>query len=105
MVPFGCFPTGYEIEDGFGVTERVLRVIERIVENLKSFKDANNLFRGDYIIMSGYLMVNENKFIKCAYLNNQHQDKNKDQSSVKIGDIKRSTKSSDQGISTNNRSQ
>jgi len=50
MVPFWCFPTGYEIEDGLGVTERILRVIERIVENL----------------------------------NNQHQDKNKDQSGVKI---------------------
>ena len=50
MVPFWCFPTGYEIEDGLGVTERILRVIERIVENLESFKDANDLFRGDYII-------------------------------------------------------
>lgn len=89
MVPFWCFPTGYEIEDGLGVTERILRVIERIVENLESFKDANDLFRGDYIIRillysSPYFIVDESKFIKCTYLNNQHQDKNKDQSRVKI---------------------
>ena len=82
MVSFWCFPAGYEIEDGFGVTERILRVIERIVENLESFKDANNLFRGDYIIR--YLLTYESKFIKRAYLNNQHQDKNEDQSSIKI---------------------
>ena len=49
MVPFWCFPTGYEIEDGLGVAERILRVIERIVENLELFKDANDLFWGDYI--------------------------------------------------------
>ena len=50
MVAFRGLPTGYEIEDGLGVAERILRVIERIVENLESFKDANDLFRGDYII-------------------------------------------------------
>ena len=50
MVPFWRFPAGYEIEDGFGVTKRILRVIERIVENLGSFKDANDLFLADYII-------------------------------------------------------
>ena len=50
MVSFRCFQAGYEIEDGFGVTERILRVIERIVENLESFKDGKYLFLGDYII-------------------------------------------------------
>ena len=50
-------------------------------------------------------MANESKFIKRAYLNNQHQDKNKDQSRVKIWDIKRSAQASNQGISTDNRSQ
>ena len=42
MVAFRGLPTGYEIEDGFGVTKRILRVIERIVENLESFKDVND---------------------------------------------------------------
>ena len=57
MVAFWCFPTGYEIEDGFGVTERILRVIGRIVENLESFKDAIDLFRGDYIIRILFLLL------------------------------------------------
>ena len=57
MVPFWCFPTGYEIEDGFGVTERILRVIERIVENLESFKDGKYLFLGDYIIRILFLLL------------------------------------------------
>ena len=60
MVAFRCFPAGYEIEDGFGVTERILRVIERIVENLESFKDVNDLFLGDYLYhLNLYLIVNE----------------------------------------------
>ena len=50
-------------------------------------------------------MADEGKFIKRAYLNNQHQDKNEDQSSVKIWNIKRSAESSDQRIATDNRSQ
>ena len=61
MVPFWCFPAGYEIEDGFGVTKRILRVIERIVENLESFKDVNDLFLEDYLyhLNLSYLIVNE----------------------------------------------
>ena len=65
MVPFWCFPTGYEIEDGFGVTKGIFRVIEGIIENLESFKDVNDLFLRDYLyhlnlnFLSPYLIVDE----------------------------------------------
>ena len=48
MVAFRGLPTGYEIEDGLGVTKGIFRVIEGIIENLESFKDVNDLFLGDY---------------------------------------------------------
>ena len=61
MVPFWCLPTGYEIEDGLGVTKGIFRVIEGIIENLESFKDVNDLFLEDYLyhLNSFYLIVDE----------------------------------------------
>jgi hypothetical protein len=49
MVAFRGLPTGYEIVDGLGVTERIFRVIEGIIENLESFKGVNDSFLGDYL--------------------------------------------------------
>ena len=43
MVAFRGLPTGYEIEDGLGVTKGIFRVIEGIIENLESFKDVIDL--------------------------------------------------------------
>lgn len=61
MVAFRGLPTGYEIEDGLGVTKGIFRVIEGIIENLESFKDVNDLFLEDYLyhLNSFYLIVDE----------------------------------------------
>ena len=56
MVAFRCFPAGYEIEDGFGVTKGIFRVIEGIIENLESFKDVNDLFLEDYLYHLNFIL-------------------------------------------------
>ena len=39
------------------------------------------------------------------YLNNQHQDKDKDESCVEIGDIEGGSQSTNQGVASNDSSQ
>ena len=59
MVAFRGLPTGYEIEDGLGVTKGIFRVIEGIIENLESFKDVIDLKYHDILAVLFYLIVNE----------------------------------------------